>query len=58
VSNLDSIESFDRELDEQELAKVTAGGTKNATTTTTTAGPTESLSLNFTKVSWTYTQQH
>jgi len=60
VSNFNSTEvakSFDRELDEQELDTVTGGGAKSTTTNNTTTkkpaeGPTESLSLNFTKIAY------
>jgi hypothetical protein len=58
LSNLDTCETtkpFDHELDERELDRVAGGGAKNTTTKNTTEGPTESLSLNFTKISWTYT---
>jgi len=58
MSDLDKAKSatpFDHELTEQELNKVTGGGGKNAGGAKDT-GPTESLSLNFTKVVWTYTE--
>ncbi len=59
MSNFNSTEaakSFDRELDEQELDNVIGGGAKSTSTKKPTEGPTESLSLNFTKISVTYAQ--
>ncbi|HVT50299.1 MAG TPA: hypothetical protein VHE77_01945 [Dongiaceae bacterium] len=38
------------ELSESDLKKVTGGGTANKATTSSSTGPTENLSLNFTKV--------
>ncbi len=60
-NSTEAAKSFDRELDGQELDNVTGGGARNTTTNSTstkkpTEGPTESLSLNFTKISFTYAQ--
>jgi bacteriocin-like protein len=58
MSSIDTINRasrFDHELNEQELDKVTGGGGKTTTGKDATDRPSESLSLNFTKVVWTYT---
>ena len=57
-NSTEAAKSFDRELDEQELDAVIGGGAKNTTTKSSAEGPTEGLSLNFTKISFTYAQQN
>ena len=59
MSDLDTAKStkpFDHELTEQDLNKVTGGDGKKAGGAKDTDRPAESLSLNFTKVAFTYTE--